>query len=104
MATYAPFIRKLVTAYFSDRKQEKDNFQHMREVMEEIPIEDRHNIAALLDEMELAVRLTACQHMEVISPDDTHQVCKVCGYKRHAFWNGYDTDDTPPQKIWSPWR
>ena len=108
MATFAPFLRKLVTAYFYDRKQEKDDFQNMRELMESIPVAKRDNIAGLLRDMAYAVDQTACKHTNVTKPDDLHEVCKVCGYKRSAYWEVDDSGNTimgqDATKHWSAWR
>lgn len=104
MATYANFLRKLVTAYFDDRKTKKDdNFSHVRLAMQEISVKDRENIAALLTEMAQAVRTTACQHTDVNKPDAQHETCNICGYKRFQFSTGREEDDNI-EWHWSAWR
>jgi len=109
MASYAPFLRKLVTAYFDDRKTKKDdNFSHVRLAMQEIPIEKRHNIAMILREMMDAVETTACQHADVIKVDQLHETCNTCDMKRFAIDEPTGQEGWMENKItalrWSPWR
>lgn len=100
MASYAPLLRKLVTAYFADRKGE--DFSHIHQVMEEMPIAKRDNIARLLEEMMHAVQETACQHTNVTKVDDEHETCNVCGFKRAAYWTGDAEEDLVMH--WGRWR
>lgn len=103
MATYAPFLRKLVTAYFKDRKAKDDRFPTIKQVMEEIPVAERDNIAGLLREMMEVSSAMACQHTDVTKPDDDHETCNTCGYKRYIFTTGREEDDNL-ERHWSRWR
>jgi hypothetical protein len=109
MATWAPFLRKLVTAYFDDRKTKKDdNFSHVRLAMQSVPIKDRLNVALLLEELAKAVRTTTCQHTDVTKQDDWHETCNTCGLKRLAWEEETGEEGWMETKItrlvWSSWR
>ena len=109
MASYAPFIRKLVTAYFDDRKTKKDDtWSHIGLVMQDMPIEKRRNIAMILREMMEAVLDTACQHTDVMKVDADQETCNTCGMKRfaHAEETGEEgwLDTKVTHQVWGPWR